>query len=196
MIEFVSLTLLARRTLLMAGVLAASCGALWAQPDGPMGPPPDGSPPGEMQQQQRGPNVERELKQLTLLLTLTAEQQAQVKAILTDQHQQIEALFKQSKPVSQSAKTTPDNSSDDDPQARMEAMASARAAAKAIRKDAHAKIAALLNDPQKEKFAAWQKRQDKAAEQQSNEMPPPPPDGADGPPPDGGGPDGGGPPGN
>jgi Spy/CpxP family protein refolding chaperone len=196
MIEFVSLALRARRTLPMAVVLAAGCGALWAQPDGPMGPPPDGPPASELQQQQRGPSVERELKQLTQLLTLTAEQQAQVKVLLTDQHQQIETLYRQSKPTTQSAKTAPDDPSNDDPQARFAAMASARAAANAIRKDAQARIALLLNDAQKEKFAAWQKKQDKAAEQQSNEMPPPPPDGADGPPPDGGGPDGGGPPGN
>ena len=57
MIEFAQKYLPARRTLLMAGVLAASCCALSAQFDGPGGPPPDGPPPGEMQQQPNGPSV-------------------------------------------------------------------------------------------------------------------------------------------
>ena len=72
-------------------MLAAGCGALWAQPDASGGPPPDGPPPGEMQQD-RGPSVDKELKQLTQVLTLTTDQQTQVKAILTDQHEQIKAL--------------------------------------------------------------------------------------------------------
>jgi len=46
----------ARRTLLLAGVLTASCCSLWAQPDGPMGPPPGGM---QDSTQFRGPGVER-----------------------------------------------------------------------------------------------------------------------------------------
>jgi len=189
----------ARRVLWMACVLAASCCVLQAQPDGAGGPPPDGPPPGEMQQQSRGPSVDRELKQLTQMLTLTTAQQIQVKAILTDQHQQIEALFNQSKPAAQNGKTTSDAASSDDQRPDWEAMQKMRTAAKAIREDANAKIAETLTDDQKVKFAAWEKkRQKSSARQESDDMPPPPPDGEGGPPPDGGGgapPGGGGPPG-
>lgn len=178
---------LARRFAPVFGLSIACCTVAWAQPDGPGGPPPDGGPPpGEMQQ--RGPNVERQLKQLTQLLTLTADQQTQVKAILTDQRQQIEALFK---PAAQSGKTASDN--EFQPPSR-EAMEAARTAMKVIRADSQAKIAALLTDDQKTKFAAWEKKRAKASAQQDNDgMPPPPPDGEGGPPPDGGGGPGGGP---
>jgi Spy/CpxP family protein refolding chaperone len=152
-----------------------------------------------MQQQSRGPSVDRELKQLTQMLTLTTAQQIQVKAILTDQHQQIEALFNQSKPAAQNGKTTSDAASSDDQRPDWEAMQKMRTAAKAIREDANAKIAETLTDDQKVKFAAWEKkRQKSSARQESDDMPPPPPDGEGGPPPDGGGgapPGGGGPPG-
>jgi Spy/CpxP family protein refolding chaperone len=188
-----------RRALWMACVLAASCCVLQAQPDGQGGPPPDGPPPGEMLQQSHGPSVERQLKQLTQLLILTTEQQAQVKVILTDQHQQIEALFNQSKPAAQNGKTRTDAASSDDWRPDFEAMQKMRAAAKAIREDANAKIAETLTDDQKVKFAAWEKKRQKAsARQEGDDMPPPPPDGEGGPPPDGGGgapPGGGGPPG-
>jgi Spy/CpxP family protein refolding chaperone len=160
----------ARRTLLMAGVLAVGCCALWAQPDGP---PPDGPPPGAMQPD-RGPSVDKELKQLTQALALTPDQQTQVKAILTDQHEQIKALItQQSKAVA----------ADNDPQANMDAFAKVRAAVDAIREDAHAKIAAALTDDQKTKFAAWEKKQKKSSSQPPwGDMPPPPPDGGGGPP--------------
>lgn len=190
MIEFANYVSLARRTLLIGGVLAGSCCVLWAQPDGPMGPPPDGSTPGEMQQQRpHGPSVDRELKQLTKMLTLTTEQQTQAKAILTDQHQQMEALFKQSNPSSNAA-------SSDEQRPSHEAMESMRSSMKAIRDDAHAKIAAILTDDQKAKYAAWEKKQQSKSRQDGDDMPPPPPDGDGGPPPDGGGGGGmGGPPG-
>lgn len=173
-----------KRALLIAGVLAGSCCALWAQPDGLGGPPPDGPPPGEMQQQQnRGPSVYRELKQLAQLLTLTTKQQTQVKAILTDQHQQIEALFKQSREAAQHGKTSTDATTGDDQQANWEAMAKTRAAANSIREDAYARVAAILSDDQKIKFTAWKEKREKvSARQEEDEMPPPPPDGGGGPP--------------
>ncbi|MDR3727346.1 MAG: Spy/CpxP family protein refolding chaperone [Terracidiphilus sp.] len=189
----------ARRVLWLACVLAASCCVLQAQPDGQGGPPPDGPPPGEMRQQSHGPSVERELKQLTQLLTLTTAQQTQVKVILTDQNQQIEALFNQSKPVLQNGKSSTDTANSDDQRPDWEAMRKMRTAVKAIREDANAKIAETLTDDQKNKFAAWEKKGQKAsARQEGEDMPPPPPDGEGGPPPDGGGgapPGGGGPPG-
>jgi len=197
MVDFSCFLLLARRSLLIAGVFIATSCALWAQPDGPGGPPPDGPPPAEMQTQARGPNVERQLKHLTQLLTLTADQQTQVKAILEDQRDQIEALFKQSKPAAEGDKASADSASTPPEPPSQEKMEAMRAARKAIRENARTRIAALLNDEQKAKFAAWtQKREKASAHQESEEMPPPPPDGAGGPPPDGGGgPPDGGPPG-
>jgi len=151
-----------------------------------------------MQMQARGPNVERQLKQLAQLLTLSADQQTQVKAILTDQREQIEALFKQSKPAAEGDKTSTDSASTQPEPPSPEKMEALRAARKTIRQDAHARIAALLTDEQKAKYAAWQQKREKAAvREESEEMGPPdggpPPDGGGGP--DGGGPGGGGPPG-
>jgi Spy/CpxP family protein refolding chaperone len=142
----------------------------------------------------RGPNVERQLKQLTQLLTLSADQQTQVKAILTNQRDQIETLFKQSKPAAEGDKASTDSASTQPEPPSQEKMEAMRAARKTIRQDAHARIAALLTDEQKTKFAAWQQKREKAAaREESEEMPPPPPDGDGGPPPDGGGGPGGGP---
>lgn len=184
MIDLKHFIFMARRIMPLAGLSLACCCAALAQPDGPGGPPPDGPPPGQEQQHPRGPSVERELKQLTQLLTLTADQQTQVKGLLTDQHQQIEALLK------------PAAASEDQPPSR-EAMEAGRTAIKAIHADTNAKIAALLTDDQKTKFAAWEKKRAKASAQHENDdAPPPPPDGEGGPPPDGGGGPGGGGPGS
>jgi Spy/CpxP family protein refolding chaperone len=169
-----------RRIMPLAGLSLACCCAALAQPDGPGGPPP-----GQTQPSEHGPNVERQLKRLTQLLTLTDDQQTQVKGLLTDQRQQIIALLK------------PAMGSEDQPPSR-EAMEAARTAIKAIHADTNAKIAALLSDDQKTKFAAWEeKRAQASAQHENDDAPPPPPDGEGGPPPDGGGgPGGGGPPGD
>jgi len=186
MFEIGYMILLARRTLPLLAMLVALCGSAWAQPDGSGGPPPGGPPPGEFQPQQHGPSVERELKQLTQLLALTAGQQTQVKAILTDQHTRIEALFK---PAATDAKN--DSAPQPPDPDQMQAL---RASAKSIRQAAHESIAALLTADQAAKFAAWAKKSARSqAQQESEDMPPPPPDGEGGPPPDGGGGPGGGP---
>ncbi len=163
--KFALMIVKARRVLLMAGfVLAASC-ALYAQPDGgpPEGGPPDGPPPGELQQQQRGPSAERELKHLTQLLTLSEAQQAKVKAVLTEQKQQIDAL-----------RTSAASAEAD------EAAHSSREQVDSIREAANTKIAALLTETQKAKFDAWQEKHKQTMERRSREdgdAPPPPPDG-------------------
>jgi Spy/CpxP family protein refolding chaperone len=156
-----------------------------------------------MQQHQRGPSVEQQLKQLTKLLTLTTEQQTQVKAILTDEHQKITDLFKVEKLTAENTAKTSD--SDAAPEAnqpaRQEALETRRAAIKDIRDDTHVRITAVLSADQKTKYEAWEKKHAKASRQQDEDVPPPPPDGEGGPPPDGGGgpggggPGGGGPPG-
>jgi periplasmic protein CpxP/Spy len=128
--------MLARRTLLLAGVLAVSCCALWAQNDSP--------PPGQMRQ--RG-NPERELQQLTQMLSLTADQQTQVKTLLAEQRQKMEALRNAPSGGASSQATPP-----------------SREQMQAIRQDTDSKITALLNDDQKPKFAAWQQQRKEAME--------------------------------
>ena len=138
----------ARRTVLAAILLAGSC-ALWAQADQPPGPPP-GPPDGQMRG--RGPNAERELGQLTQTLSLTPDQQTQVKALLQERRGKMEALRSGENPPS-------------------------REQMQAIRKDTDAKIAALLNDDQKTKFAAWQQQrmQGRGPGGPGGGEPPPPP---------------------
>jgi Spy/CpxP family protein refolding chaperone len=134
-------------------------------------------------QSSQGPSVERQLKQLTQLLALTGDQQAQVKSILADRRQQVEALLKNSSRVKPDADSAPQPPSQEEMQSQRDAM-------KAIREASNSKIAALLSADQKAKFTAWQKKSVRSTEQADGEMPPPPPDG-EGPPDGGGGPDGG-----
>jgi Spy/CpxP family protein refolding chaperone len=127
-----------RRVLPLFGLLLALCGSALAQ----MGaPPPDGPPPGEMQlSAQSGPSIDRQLKQLTQQLTLTSDQQTQVKLILTDQQKQIQALFTSAMGSDKSAQSEPPSP---------EAMQSLRAASKTIRQAGRTEITALLTDTQK-----------------------------------------------
>lgn len=143
---------LASRTLLMAGLLAVACSALWAQADAP---PPDGQP-GPMGH--RGFNPERQLQMLTRVLSLTTEQQAQVKTLLTEQTQKMEELRKSSSTADASAQSGPPN----------------REQMEAIRNDTDTKITALLNDDQKTKFAAWQQERKQRMEHREGGPPPPP----------------------
>ena len=123
MIKFENGNLLARRALLLAGILAASCSAFCVQADG--------QARGGMHQ--RGGGVERELSELTQVLALTGDQQAQVKALLIERREKMQAL--------RSGGTQPA------PEQML-----------AIRQDTNGKIRALLNDDQKAKFAAWQQQ--------------------------------------
>src|SRR5271163_3877141 len=74
-----------RRRLIVAAFLVAiplaGSTALWAQND---------APPAGPGHQRGGP--ERELEHLTQMLSLNADQQTQVKALLTEQRQKMEAL--------------------------------------------------------------------------------------------------------
>ncbi len=165
----------ARQTLMVAVMVAASCVTLRAQPDGPGGPPPDDLQP----QLSSGPSVEHQLKKLTRLLTLTSDQRTQVKTILADQHQQMQALLKQSKPAKESDNASADNGFEPN---SAETTRATRAALKAIREAADAKISELLTASQQTKFAAWKEKQEKAADREDDDMPPPPPDVGGGPP--------------
>jgi Spy/CpxP family protein refolding chaperone len=134
-----------RRAVLAAVLLAGSC-ALWAQADQPPASP-DGAPQG---QRGRGPNAERELGQLTESLSLTPDQQTQVRALLQERRGKVEALRSGEIPPS-------------------------REQMEVIRKDTDAKISALLNDEQKLKFATWQQRRMQGRRGPGGNQPPPPP---------------------
>jgi len=141
--------LFAGRALLVAA-LALPSAALFAQNDAP--------PAGEMRP--RGPNLERQLQQLTETLSLSADQQTQVKVILSDQREKMEALRKSSAGADASSQAGPPNREQMD----------------AIRNDTDTKISALLNDDQKAKFAQWQAQRKERMQRRG---------GADGPPPSG-----------
>jgi len=81
----------ARCGLLLAGVLALGTCAVMAQNDGP--PPGPGGPGGG--QRGRGFDPQRQVEMLTQRLNLTADQQTQVKAVLTEQRQKMEAAMVQ-----------------------------------------------------------------------------------------------------
>ena len=149
----------AHRTLILAGILAASCGALVAQNEAP----PDGPPPGGAMRG-RGPNLEHQLQMLTERLSLTSEQQTQVKAVLTEQRQKMEELRKSTAGSDASASTTPAGGPPN------------RAQMEAIRNDTDTRISALLNDEQKPKYAAMvQERNERMAHRGGDGPPPPPP---------------------
>ena len=124
----------ARRTALLAGVLIAGSCALCAQADGQAGAPQDGQPG----MHRRGHGMERELGELTHALTLSESQQAQVKTLLAARQEQMEALRK--------------------PAAGSDAPRPGREQMEALHQATDTKIAALLNDDQKAKFATWQKQ--------------------------------------
>lgn len=151
MIAFSKRKSLSGRTLLFAAVLAASSCALWAQSNQPGDQPPSGPPAGQMGQ--RGPNADRELAQLTEALALTPDQQTQVKAILKERREKMEALR------SSGAQPT-------------------REQMMGLRKDTDTRISALLNDDQKAKFAAWQQQRMERRRGGGDVPPPPPPTGA------------------
>lgn len=168
--------MIAQRWKLAAGsALLALCSyAAFGQADAPPpGPPPDGPdgpPPAQME---RGPNAQRELHMLTRALSLSADQQTGVKALLDQQATQMKAL--RAKFQSESA----DN-------ATLETRQAHRAQAEQIRDETDTKISALLDDTQKAKFTRLiERRKARMNQRQDGEAPPPPPDGGpDGPPQD------------
>ena len=121
-----------RRAMLIAGILIASCCAFCTQANaqGHGGMHHGGG---------GGGGVDRELIQLTQVLSLTSDQQAQIRPLLVAQRQKIEALRR--------------SAGGSDPAAQP-----IRDQIEAIRKDTDASISALLNDDQKAKFAAWQQQ--------------------------------------
>jgi Spy/CpxP family protein refolding chaperone len=101
----------------------------------------------------RGPNAERELGQLTYHLSLTPDQQTQVKALLQERRGKMEALRSGGTPPTREQMMT-------------------------IRKDTDTKISALLNEDQKTKFAALQQERmehRRGPGGPGGDQPPPPP---------------------
>jgi protein CpxP len=144
--------LLAKRALLLAGVFAVACCTLWAQSDGA---PPEGPPPGGMHR--GGPNPERQLQELTRVLSLSTDQQTQVKAILAEQRSRMEEMRQSS--ASDDANAAPPN----------------RQQMEAVRNETDSKINALLNDDQKPKYAAWQQQRKERMQHRGGGDGPPPP---------------------
>jgi len=161
----------------LAVVLLLALSAGFARAQAPDGPPPGGPPlddgGGPPSMSDHAPGPQRELKMLTRLLSLTAEQQGGVKTILEQQTADMRALRAKSQ-------SSPDESNTPEArQARMTQM-------EQIREASNTKIAALLNDSQKKTFADWAARRKAQMERRMQEggdgPPPPPPDGG-GPPP-------------
>ena len=117
-------------TLAIGGLLTLGVsGAAMAQ-DNP-------APTQEQGQPGRGPgrmNPDRQLDHMTRELGLSADQQAQIKPLLVDRQQKMEAIF-QDQSVSQQDR---------------------RAKMQSIRQESQGKIEAVLNDQQKQKFEAMQ----------------------------------------
>ncbi|MGB6691979.1 MAG: hypothetical protein WBE76_29405 [Terracidiphilus sp.] len=147
--------MLARRAFLSASILIASCCALYAQADTQTAPPANGPAAGEMYH--HGLQVERELNQLSRVLSLTGEQKTQVKSILEAQHQQIEQLRNSTAQNSQASGAQPN-----------------REQIQAIRQDTNSKIEALLSDEQKTKFEAWEQQRKERMEQRRGQQAPAP----------------------
>ncbi len=163
MIDMFYLASIARRALLLCSLLITSCCDLLAQTGGPPGPPPSSQSEAE-----RGPGVDRAVNQLTQWLTLTDAQQSQVRALLTDQKRRIDEL-RQSM------------------QSELSKSDATREKMDEIRDRTDTKIAALLDESQKVKFAAWQEQRRTAMErrhqQHGNEPSPASSDSGGAPPP-------------
>jgi periplasmic protein CpxP/Spy len=100
----------------------------------------DNAAPGQQQGQTgRGPmrmNPDRQLERMTRELALTADQQNQIKPLLVDRQQKMEATFQDQ------------SLSEQDRRAKMQS----------IRQESQGKIEAVLNDQQKQKFEAMEER--------------------------------------
>jgi Spy/CpxP family protein refolding chaperone len=121
---------------LLATGLTLSTAAAFAQQDNSAPPAQQGgnSGGGRMGRQQMDPD--QQIARMTKRYNLSADQQAQIKPILANQQQQMQALRGDS------------SLSRDDRMAKM----------KGIREDSSTKIQAILNDTQKKQFAEDQQR--------------------------------------
>src|SRR5271163_741408 len=121
-------------TLALTGLLSLAGSAALAQDNTTATAPQQGQ--GQWGHGPRGMNPEAQLQHLTKHLDLTAEQQAQIRPILESRDQQAKQLW-QDQSLSQQ-----------DRHSKM----------MAIHQDSNAKIEAVLNDTQKQKYEAMQER--------------------------------------
>jgi periplasmic protein CpxP/Spy len=123
-------------TIALGGALTLGVtGAALAQEPPP--PPPDqaqGGPGPGGGMRRMDPN--KQLEHLTQALDLTADQQSQIKPVLMDRQQKLQALF-QNQSLSQDDRRTQ---------------------ARSVVEESNTKIESVLNDQQKQKFAAMQQR--------------------------------------
>jgi periplasmic protein CpxP/Spy len=150
-----------RRWLAPALMLALGTGIACAQAAD--APPPGPPPPGQYGHGDRMGGPDRELKNLTRVLTLTPEQQTGVKAVLDQQTTQMRAL--------RGPRSQADAGSADTPDARQARMAKAEQ----IRDESNTKIAALLDDNQKKLFADWTAKRKAEMERRRGQGDGPPP---------------------
>lgn len=106
--------------------------------------------PAPAMQPHHGMSPDQQVAHLTKALELSPDQANQIKPILTDRQQQMEALH-QDQSMSQQ-----------DKMAKM----------KTLHDDSNAKIEAVLNDTQKQKFAQMQAKQQERRQSQQNGAPP------------------------
>jgi Spy/CpxP family protein refolding chaperone len=121
-------------TLALGGALALGVSSAALAQDNAAQPP---SQPQDQGQPGRGPmrmDPDRQLERMTRELSLTADQQSQIKPLLVDREQKIGAAFQDQ------------SLSREDRRSKMQA----------IRQDSQTKIEAVLNDQQKQKFEAMQ----------------------------------------
>jgi Spy/CpxP family protein refolding chaperone len=108
--------------------------------------PQDTPPAGQEMHRGHGPmSTEQQLAHMTKALNLTADQQTQIKPLLDARRQQMMQMH-EDKSLTREDRMTKFKALDD---------------------DTHAKIAAVLNDTQKAKFAKMEERRDEHMEQHS-----------------------------
>jgi Spy/CpxP family protein refolding chaperone len=128
-------------SLFLTGTLVVAGGAAFAQSDGTAQQPAPMAPG-----MRHGMSPDEQLARMTKDLNLTSDQATQIKPILVNRQQQMMTL-RQDQSMSQ-----------EDKMAKM----------KSLREDSNTKIAAVLNDTQKQQFAEMQAKQ-----QQRMQQPPP-----------------------
>jgi periplasmic protein CpxP/Spy len=131
-------------TLALGGVLAFSAtSALYAQDN--TAPAPQEQQQGQWGHGHRQMDPDRQLAHMTRALDLTADQQTQIKPILADRQQKMQALFQDQ------------SLSREDRHSKMQA----------IQQDTKGKIEAVLNDQQKQKFESMHQRGPRGGENEA-----------------------------
>ena len=125
---------LALSSLLAAGLTLSSAAAFAQQDNAAPGAQPPANSQGQWGHKHLDPD--QQVAHMAKRYSLTSDQQAQIKPILANQHQQMQALR------------------EDTTLSREDKMAKF----KSIREDSSSKIQAVLNDTQKQKFVADQQR--------------------------------------